>query len=233
MHVNLLLSWTFIGSLLVLTSLGDKSITVKNNCKKVVSIGVLTNGVNAGSPEQSFDLTPGASNSFNKPDQWGGRVWGRYQCSGSSGNDTNSCGTPGATNPASLAEFFFKGSGGKDYYDISLVDGYNMPMSIQPTGGSQVSGYSCGSPQCQMASCPPEFAVKDATGNVVSCQSACSKTGSDQDCCKGDYNNPNLCKPSGSSYNIKQACPDAYSFAYDDQTSTYQCEAQGYDVSFC
>ncbi|OBZ90797.1 Pathogenesis-related protein 5 [Choanephora cucurbitarum] len=210
----------------------SKSIVVQNNCKQIVSVGVLTNGVGGG-PEQSFDLTPGASNSFSKPDQWGGRVWGRYSCSGSSGKNLEYCNTPGASNPASLAEFFFKGSGGKDFYDISLVDGYNIPMSITPSGGGDANGYSCGSPQCQMNECPAEYAVKDATGNIISCQSACSKTGTDEHCCTGSYNDPNTCTPSGSSAVIKEACPDAYSFAYDDQTSTFQCEATSYTVSLC
>lgn len=215
------------------TQAGEKSISVQNNCGNTVTVGVLTNGVSAGSAEQSFDLTPGSSNSFSKPDSWGGRVWARYYCSGSAGKDVSQCGVPGATNPASLAEFFFKGSGGKDFYDISLVDGFNLPISISPQGGGSSSGYNCGSPSCHVSSCPGDLAVKDATGNVMSCMSACSKTGSAQDCCTGSYGTPDACKASSSSSSIKEACPDAYSFAYDDQTSTYQCAAEGYSVTFC
>ncbi|KAL9546272.1 hypothetical protein MBANPS3_006745 [Mucor bainieri] len=205
----------YIALLLVPISQAEKSITVKNNCGSVITVGVLTNGVSSGLPEQSFDLTPSASNSFSKSDSWGGRVWARYHCSGSAGKDSSNCGVPGATNPASLAEFFFKGTGGKDYYDISLVDGYNMPMSIIPSGGATPSGYTCGSPQCSISDCPKEYAVTDATGNVISCMSACSKTAS------------------GNSANIKQQCPDAYSFAYDDQDSTFECEAESFTVNFC
>ncbi|KAL9551731.1 hypothetical protein PS6_004845 [Mucor atramentarius] len=200
-------------SLLVPTLQAEKSITVKNNCGSVITVGVLTNGVSSGLPEQSFDLTPSASNSFSK--------------------DSSNCGVPGATNPASLAEFFFKGAGGKDYYDISLVDGYNMPMSIVPSGGATPSGYTCGSPKCSISDCPKEFAVTDATGNVISCMSACSKTGSSQDCCTGANNSPSACKASGNSANVKQQCPDAYSFAYDDQDSTFECEAESFTVNFC
>ncbi|CAO3641308.1 unnamed protein product [Mucor fragilis] len=220
-------------TLLVPISQADKSITVKNNCGSVITVGVLTNGVSAGLPEQSFDLTPSASNSFSKPDSWGGRVWARYHCSGSAGKDSAHCGVPGATSPASLAEFFFKGTGGKDYYDISLVDGYNMPMSIAPSGGATPKGYSCGSPQCSIPDCPKELAVTDATGNVISCMSACSKTGSSEDCCTGANNSPSACKASGNSANVKQQCPDAYSFAYDDQDSTFECEAESFTVNFC
>ncbi|KAI8637679.1 thaumatin, partial [Parasitella parasitica] len=188
-------------------SQADKSITVKNNCGNVITVGVLTNGVSASLPEQSFDLTPSASNSFSQSDSWGGRVWARYHCSGSAGKDTSKCGVPGATDPATLAEFFFKGAGGKDYYDISLVDGYNMAMSIAPSGGATPNGYTCGTPQCALSDCPKEFAVTDATGNVVACQSACSKTGSSEDCCTGSNNSPSTCKASTRSSFVKSQCP--------------------------
>ncbi|KAI9483229.1 MAG: thaumatin [Benjaminiella poitrasii] len=223
----------FLILLLLPILLADKSIVVKNNCGSVITVGILTNGVSSSLPEQSFDLTPSASNSFSQSDNWGGRVWARYHCSGSAGKDTTNCGVPGATNPASLAEFFFKGSNGMDYYDISLVDGYNLPISISPSGGSSPNGYSCGSPSCSVSSCPPEYAVMDATGNVMSCQSACSKTGSAQDCCTGRYDTPSTCNPSGNANSIKKMCPDAYSFAYDDQKSTYDCDASGFTVTFC
>lgn len=222
-----------ITTLIASVTKANRQITVKSNCGSVVTVGVLTNGVSREGPEQSFDLTPGASNSFSKSDTWGGRVWARNGCSGSAGKDLTHCGTPGASNPATLAEFFFKGYGGKDFYDISLVDGYNLAMTIAPDGGTPPNGYSCGTPSCSLSSCPSEFAVKDATGNVMSCKSACSKTGSAQDCCTGQYNSPDACKPSGSALSVKEACPDAYSFAFDDQKSTFECAAKGFVVTFC
>lgn len=222
-----------IAATLVALSQANKEISVKNNCPTTITVGVLTNGVSSGAPEMSFDLTQGASNSFSKPDAWGGRVWGRYMCSGSAGKDLSQCGVPGASNPASLAEFFFNGVGGKDFYDISLVDGFNIPMNIVPSGGAPPSGYSCGSPKCHITSCPKEFSVLDSTGNVISCQSDCSKTGSAQDCCTGAHSTPDACKASQNAAAVKQACPDAYSFAYDDQDSTYECAAESFTVNFC
>lgn len=225
---------TVLAVVLLPFSHATKKISVQNSCGSVITVGVLTNGVGGGGPEQSFDLTPGASNSFTKADLWGGRVWARYSCSGSAGKDLTNCGTPGAANPATLAEFFFKGFGGKDFYDISLVDGYNIAMAISPEGASSAaSGYSCGTPKCSIASCPSELAVKDATSNVMSCMSACSKSGTEQDCCTGSHNSPDACKPSGNSLLIKEACPDAYSFAYDDQKSTFECSAESFKVTFC
>ncbi|KAI9268885.1 thaumatin, partial [Phascolomyces articulosus] len=208
-----------------------KQITIKNNCKDSIGVGVLTNGKSQSGPEQSFDLSPGSSQTITKSNQWGGRVWGRHGCEGKSSGD---CGTPGTGNPASLAEFFFKGSGDHDYYDISLVDGYNLPMTIKPKdGGSSGGKYKCGAPSCDVPECPKEYAIVDSNGKVTGCQSSCSKTNSDENCCKGDHDDPKVCKPDKQSESVKKACPDAYSFAYDDQTSTFNCQVDSYEVSFC
>ncbi|KAI5318149.1 hypothetical protein L3X38_037857 [Prunus dulcis] len=39
--------------------------------------------------------------------------------------------------PATLAEFTIAAGGGQDFYDVSLVDGFNLRMSVTPQGGSQ------------------------------------------------------------------------------------------------
>jgi hypothetical protein len=41
--------------------------------------------------------------------------------------------------PATLAEFTLGASDGSDWYDVSLVDGYNLPMRINPTQGCPVA----------------------------------------------------------------------------------------------
>ena len=216
---------------------GSKKIVVSNNCKDTLKVGVSTNGQSGGG--DSFDLSPGSSQTITKSDHWGGRVWGAH-CgdggggggdnksggnsggnSGGSGGDNNKnskrdgggghC-SGGANNPASLAEFFFKGMGGHDFYDISLVDGYNLPMTITPDKGGGGNGkYKCGSPSCDVPSCPKEYAVKDSKGNVTGCKSSCSATNSDEHCCKGKYDDPKTCKPDKASENVKKTCPDAYS----------------------
>ena len=42
------------------------------------------------------------------------------------------CAGRGGEPPVSLAEFTLNGHGGQDYYDVSLVDGYNLPVFIEP-----------------------------------------------------------------------------------------------------
>lgn len=192
---------------------GTRSIAINNNCPESISVGVLTNG--QGNPDERFDLSPHGSKTISKPDTWGGRVFGQPNCSGGGPH----CGNAGAANPATLAEFFFKGANGKDYYDISLVDGYNIPASISPQGGGGGSGKECGTSDCQkLPDCPDNLAIKDGSGKVVGCQSTCSKTGDPQHCCVGQYDGPDKCKADQHAETIKSACPDSYSFAYDDQT---------------
>jgi hypothetical protein len=73
------------------------------------------------------------------------------------------------------------------------------------------------------------------------CLSPCSARGSPQDCCTGPYNSPEACEPSDYSKRAKDVCPDAYSFAYDDVSSTFVLPSLtgdggnggGWEVVFC
>jgi hypothetical protein len=74
-------------------------------------------------------------------DGWAGRFWGRTGC-GFDGNGQGPCATgdcgnilecngAGGVPPATLAEVTLNGDAGKDFYDISLVDGFNVPMQVR------------------------------------------------------------------------------------------------------
>jgi hypothetical protein len=66
------------------------------------------------------------------------------------------------------------------------------------------------------------------------CKSACAATNAPSDCCTGKYDDPNVCQRSLYSANAKAMCPDAYSYAYDDQTSTFIIPSGGgWEVVFC
>ena len=70
-------------------------------------------------------------------------------------------------------------------------------------------------------------------GGVVACRSACDAFGLDQYCCSGEFANPSTCRPSFYSSIFKRACPRAYSYAFDDGTSTFTCKAYEYAIIFC
>ncbi|KAL8903821.1 MAG: hypothetical protein Q9207_003681 [Kuettlingeria erythrocarpa] len=124
----------------------NRPLVVSNQCKETIWPGVGTQA-GTGPATQGFQLTPGQSRSLTVSADWQGRVWGRTNCSfnaagtapASSGTGV-ACGTGdcgGTINcrgtgvvPVTLAEFTLSSSSGQAFYDISLVDGYNVPMGI-------------------------------------------------------------------------------------------------------
>ncbi|GLJ41589.1 hypothetical protein SUGI_0860580 [Cryptomeria japonica] len=85
----------------------------------------------------------------------------RNQCSGRGTCQTGDCGgqlscqVSGAV-PATLAEYTLNGNGNMDFYDVSLVDGFNIPLSINPTNSQ------CVASACKAdinAVCPAELKV--------------------------------------------------------------------------
>ncbi|WVZ62854.1 hypothetical protein U9M48_012549 [Paspalum notatum var. saurae] len=217
-----------------------------NKCQETIYPGVVTGASSPAFPTTGFALQPGAGAVFaGVPAGWSGRIWGRRRCStdasGSFGCASGDCGTGqvpcnGAGNqaPSTLAEFTLNGDGGKDFYDISNVDGFNVPIQIQPYGGLTPS---CATVTCAAdinAACPPELAARAADGTTVGCRSACLAFDTDEFCCRGEYGTPDRCTPSSYSEFFKQRCPQAYSYAYDDKSSTFICASGGhYQITFC
>lgn len=66
-----------------------------------------------------------------------------------------------------------------------------------------------------------------ADGQVVGCISACARLGTDQYCCRGKWSSRAACNPSKWPVDyaavFKRAEPFAYSYVYDDATSTFTC----------
>ncbi|KAE8716347.1 Thaumatin-like protein 1 [Hibiscus syriacus] len=120
-----------------------------------------------------------------------------------------------------------------DYYDVSLFDGFNLPISIKPIHGQgNCRTYGCESDPRE--SCPGELAVKGGgNGKTIGCRTACDVFNTDQYCCRVTYGNPVTCQPTFYSKKFKEACPTAYSYAYDDPTSIFTCAGTDYVVSFC
>lgn len=214
------------------------TFTFTNKCDFTVWPGILAS---AGSPKldsTGFELAKGSSRSFQAPTGWSGRFWGRTGCnfdgSGHGSCSTGDCGSgqlecngAGAALPATLAEFTL-GSGSQDFYDVSLVDGYNLPMIVEGSGGSG----TCASTGCATdlnRRCPAELKV-DGGG---ACKSACDAFGTPEYCCNGEYGSPSTCKPSMYSQLFKSACPKSYSYAYDDASSTFTCTGADYTITFC
>lgn len=222
------------------------TFTMVNKCQQTIWPGLLSNAGIAPLSTTGFVLQKGESKTITVPSSWGGRFWGRTHCTedstgkftcatGDCGSGKLECAGGNALPPATLAEFTLDGSGGMDFFDVSLVDGYNLPMLVVPQGGS---GNNCSSTGCVVdlnGACPSELKVVMSDGGEnVACKSACEAFKQDEYCCAGAYNTPNTCKPSSYSMVFKKACPSAYSFAYDDKTSTFTCAgASNYLITFC
>jgi hypothetical protein len=120
----------------------------------------------------------GGGRQLNSGDTWNldipastssGRIWGRTGCSfnGNSGRcATGDCGgalscTLSGQPPLTLAEFTL--NGGTDFYDISVIDGYNLPMDFSCSTGVNIQ---CRDPSCPDAyHTPPEPKTKACSGN--------------------------------------------------------------------
>ncbi|PIA37240.1 hypothetical protein AQUCO_03000078v1 [Aquilegia coerulea] len=212
------------------------TFTFRNNCPYTVWPGIQNNPNVPQFPTTGFQLTSGASQSSNSPGSWAGRIWARTGCNGQFTCATGTCAPSltcngaGGSPPVSLAEFTLNGDGGKDFYDISLVDGFNIPVGIRPDRG-------CPSTTCSAninSVCPANLSVRGSDGRTIACKSACLAFGQPQYCCTGEYNNPDRCTATDYSRIFKNACPQAYSYAYDDRSSTFTCPTgANYAITFC
>ncbi|KAL9306740.1 putative Thaumatin family [Arabidopsis thaliana] len=110
-------------------------------------------------------------------------------------------------------------------------------MLVVPQGGS---GQNCSSTGCVVdlnGSCPSELRVNSVDGKegvAMACKSACEAFRQPEYCCSGAFGSPDTCKPSTYSRIFKSACPRAYSYAYDDKSSTFTCaKSPNYVITFC
>ncbi|KAF5747183.1 hypothetical protein HS088_TW06G01364 [Tripterygium wilfordii] len=216
------------------------AITFINKCDYTVWPGILANAGTSQLDSTGFELPKSGSRSFQAPPNWSGRFWGRTGCTfdpntsqgtcltADCGSNQIECNGLNAIPPATLAEFTIGSGATQDYYDVSLVDGYNLPMIVEPSGGSG----NCLATGCVAdinGQCPNELRV----GSGDACKSACEAFGNPEYCCSGAYGSPDTCKPSIYSEMFKSACPRSYSYAYDDATSTFTCSGADYTITFC
>jgi hypothetical protein len=195
-----------------------------------------------------WTLKPGHSLTIAVPEHWNGRFWGRTGCvfrdgrghcqSGDCGGRYQ-CAGNGAI-PATLAEYDMNAWDGLDFYDVSMVDGSNLPMFINVTHGTaatRVSPKGCVAAGCTTpVNCPGVLRVK-AAGSVVGCESACARFGTDQYCCRAQWAPRAACDPARWPVDyaavFKKAEPYAYSYADDDATSTFVCKGRcDYRITF-
>ncbi|MFF4304172.1 thaumatin family protein [Streptomyces sp. NPDC001601] len=229
---------------------GKRTVTLVNRLDQTIWPAI------AADPKHPVEATgwvlrPGASLSFTVPDHWDVRLWARTGCSFDAAGDGNcltggcghfQCGSTWGEFPSTLAEFNLNAWNGMDFYDVSLVEGNNLPMWINSYGGTskdRIDADGCSAAGCTRdanATCPAKLQrVRD--GHVVACLSACLVFNTDQTCCTGAYAARPQCVPSSwpvdSAKVFKAAEPIAYSYVNDDATSVLTCSGEcGYRVTW-
>ncbi|KAG6634112.1 protein P21-like [Carya illinoinensis] len=199
------------------------TFVITNNCPYTVWVGAAPGGGMQLNPRGTWTLNVRAGTT-------GGRIWPRTGCSfnraGRGRCQTGDCGGLlqcqgyGAP-PNTLAEYALNQWNNLDFFDISLVDGFNVPMEFSPTSNGCTRGIRCIADI--NGQCPNELR---ASGG---CNNPCTVFKNDQYCC-----NSGNCGPTNYSRFFKDRCPDAYSYPKDDQTSTFTCNGgTNYKVVFC
>ncbi|PVG04006.1 thaumatin-like protein [Serendipita vermifera] len=249
-----------LSSILALVPIvASRTFTVYNACPFTIWPAVFTD-LNVGSAVPNvptgWEAPAWSVRTFSVPNNWrAGRIWGRRNCNFSTNPGPTSCKTGGCNGgllcdsrtgtgvpPATLAEFTLSASDGLDWYDVSLVDGYNLPMRISPTQG------------CPVADCPVDLGPNcpaplrgptDSTGFPLGCRSACEANlsgnpANSPNCCSGQYSTPATCPASGVAYYsyFKNNCPRSYAYAYDESSGTalWTCPSSknaDYTITFC
>ncbi|KAJ3007256.1 hypothetical protein NUW54_g3616 [Trametes sanguinea] len=207
-----------------------RTLTVVNSCSYTVW-PALFNNAGSSIPNQptGWQQNPQQTISFSVPDTWAGQLWGRRDCDFSATNGPSSCldgGCDGglectgtAAPPATIAEFELNVNQ-QDFYDVSLVSGFNIPLSV--TNNKGCATVSC--PVDLNPGCPADLAGPfDASGNPVGCKSACAAglgdpgrhiatafpeygslssggTVNNPNCCTGAHSTPATCPASGVEY---------------------------------
>ncbi|XP_006455284.1 hypothetical protein AGABI2DRAFT_194914 [Agaricus bisporus var. bisporus H97] len=246
-------------SVAFISSVAARTFTVYNGCPFTVWPAIFTD-LNVGSavPDHvtGWEAPAFTAVSFFVPDNWtAGRMWARRNCNFSSNPGPNSCLTGGCNGglvcdhrtgtgvpPATVAEWTLGAAGGLDWYDVSLVDGYNLPMRIDNNVG-------CPVPSCPVdlgPDCPAQLKGPfDSSGFPVGCKSACvaNLDGNPTDsanCCSGSHSTPQTCPASGVAFYdyFKSRCRNSYVYAYDESSGTalFNCPSSrraDYTLTFC
>jgi hypothetical protein len=219
------------------TAIGDVStgrkLYIENQCSYTIwTLG--GNGMFGGGPLKSG---PGTAFVTTFPGGFSGRLWPRSGCNAGGQNCTQ-------TGNDTLAEFTLTAGMDSDWYDISLVDGFTIPVGIiqlsapwtmgpgyVPGGTLDKVTQQCGSPICAAdldPGCHVSQQEKDATGNVWGCKNGQSSNGG--------------AGPTPVTEYLKMGCPTSYTYPYDDPQSLFLCKsaaqnngvgAKDYKIIYC
>jgi len=217
---------------------GQRCIKIENRCNKVIRTRPPGSSGNT-------DLQPGACvTSF---------TGSGFRIEGTTGCETGTC--DGAV-PHTLVEMNL---GAVDWYDLSHVDGANLPIGFYLVKGTFTmpatqNECSCLDRECRVdiknTTCIERNKLRNSRGEVWTCQAECRvATGADRDlaCCTNNASVPQNCPPTSAPVQkdyqmFRFPCPQAYSYPYDEMHEVDKnyvlCTCGGtprpdYDAIFC
>ncbi|KAJ8425417.1 hypothetical protein Cgig2_020937 [Carnegiea gigantea] len=224
------------------------SILISNKCPFPIWPATAPNTGHSVIANGGFYLSSGHSSLIHAPGDWTGRIWARTGCNFEALRGLNLTWRPACqtgdcdgrlacngligTPPATLVELSLHTDKAQhSYYDVSLVDGYNLPVSVttRPNPSCSIGGCL----KDLKAICPLELQVKDGEGNVVACKSACLAFNLDRFCCRNEFGTPDKCKPSLYSNLFKDVCPSYFSYAFDSPPPLASCLVKEIAITFC
>ncbi|KAF8265799.1 Osmotin thaumatin-like protein [Lactarius quietus] len=234
------------------TTMG-RTFTVTNNCPYTIW-SLYTDSDTAPNYPTGWVASPSSSVSFGVLNDWSAaRIWGRRDCNFTSNPGPGSCldgGCPGGLfcigpgqSPVTVAEFTLSTDDSvPDRYDISLINGFNIPMRINNNANCSVS-------ECSVdlgVNCPIQLQEPyQPAGFPTGCNSACAAglapdPNNDPNCCTGKYESAQSCPSSGVQYYsyFKSHCPDTFVYVFDgsDGKSLFKCPSTSqadYSITFC
>lgn len=237
---------TFLAILALAQAQSELILTVVNNCPFPIWPAIQPNSGFPVLERGGFALHTLTHRSFRAPaTHWSGRIWARTGCTFTGGHlrcATGDCGGRlecdglGGVAPATLAQFtLHHGHNDLSSYGVSLVDGFNLPMTVTPHEGKGV----CPVVGCRhnlLLTCPGPLQLRDPAHNgpVVGCKSGCEAFRTDELCCRGHFNSPQTCKESTYSLFFKHACPATVTYAHDTPSLMHDCASpRELKVIFC
>ncbi|BGP19390.1 hypothetical protein JCM10213v2_007479 [Rhodosporidiobolus nylandii] len=227
----------------------DRTFTVENNCGYTIWPAIFTSGGTAPSHPTGWEAKAGSSVSFSVAHSTltlrliGQPTIGMAACLRlySSYDMLNRRLQRGARMRDIWRDWQWNLNDSQDWYDVSGVDGADLPLSITNNVG-------CPEPACTKdinTDCPAVLSVHNDEGDTVGCLSACAANldGNQADsgnCCSGSHDTPATCpKESVQYYDVfKSACPDMYAYAYDEASGSalWTCDHSkqaDYTLTFC
>ncbi|KAA8530297.1 hypothetical protein F0562_005006 [Nyssa sinensis] len=228
----LFLLWLFISS--GNTVVQACTFYVSNKCPFPIWPATAPNKGHPVIASGGFYLPSGEIRRIQAPADWNGRIWARTGCNFTSKNWNPACETGDCDGqleckgriglpPVTLVQITVQADKSKpSFYDVSLVDGYNLPVSVT-TKPAASKCHVGGCVKDLKSMCPHELKVLNDKGEAVACKSACLAFDLDTFCCRNEYGSPEKCKPSVYSKMFKDACPSYYSYAFDTPPPLVNC----------